>query len=1137
MIIFDTKGQENFNNQALKNPATSETDKLGTLKENVSLSWDVAKYQELGISESLNFRTKIEDQFKTLYKLTGDEQYNTRFLSKQIVGAKKGFGTKTGPLGGSDTDFDANRNFLETQSDLIINLRKENPDAGLLTMDEMQESRNKELEQDRIDLVALQDRSQTLDVSVGNVASMGAYFMDPELLATIPFSGGSSVGGRVAQNAWRSFKIESGLAAVSETAIAPKVYDFKHQIGQEEYDLKDAAIRIVSATLGAGIIRSAGSVTIDLSKIGLAKTKLLKAGKADEAAVLDDYVKMMQDAPLVKDVTGDAHIIAQAKVAQALERGEIITQKELDDILGDISTEKIDPNEIQVDAKTFQYKDKTDAQGVSEALKGVKKWEAIKADSILVWEKADGTRFVADGHQRLGLAKRLIGEGTDPKKIGLNAFVLREADGFSAAFAREYAALRNIASGTGTAMDAAKVLKASGRGLGNLPPESALARDALGLSQLDDEAFRMIIDDVISHKYGAIVGDLIKDGAEQAATIRALRQLKPANETQARLMVQDMRAAGFQKTETQDLFGGFEVTESLFKERAKAIDSTMKKLKKDKAVFKTLADQESKITGAGNILDREANISRLTDDEKTLATLTALANSKGPISDAINKAAKRIKDGESVAKATEDLIPEVKKAVESGDLDMTPKEPVGKTVQQQIDELPEGVEPLAVVPPDAPGVSIGTFTKTIDGVTKTYTKVDIDRSKIDIDCDNFCYPDLKPSKNVPKDLLKNTRNKYKLKNGKGGPDNETVVYKPARAKKHQEYINKELANGSVAADGEKPIVWLMGGGGASGKGSVLEKLREDGVISEKGFVHIDPDEVKFNIDEYKTLSEEYKDYRAAAVVHEESSDIAKSLQTQATDQKLNMIIDKTLGKEQKALKLIDELKVAGYDVRLIGVTIDPSEALVRALTRYYSSGRLVPPKMIIKAHKGFNAAFPEYAKSVDRSMLFDNTTVSKEIASSSDGKLDVISKEEYNNVQSRGNLDEATTTHKQLRESQNLQGQLDGQSSPVARRDTRGVAEDSRLADGERDGQAQPEVTPTKDLGFEDPTLNDLFNDKIKQADDLLAERGDFDVVSGIKDSGRGEVELEYKTVRESFEEIDAEQKTVDDLFKCVGGS
>ena len=66
MMVFDRKGQENFNNHALRNPASSANDKLGTLGENVDLNWDVAKYQHLGISESLNFSTRL---FYSLYRL------------------------------------------------------------------------------------------------------------------------------------------------------------------------------------------------------------------------------------------------------------------------------------------------------------------------------------------------------------------------------------------------------------------------------------------------------------------------------------------------------------------------------------------------------------------------------------------------------------------------------------------------------------------------------------------------------------------------------------------------------------------------------------------------------------------------------------------------------------------------------------------------------------------------------------------------------------------------------------------------------------------------------------------------------------------------------------------------------------
>jgi len=449
MMMFDRKGQENFNNSALRNPASSETDRLGTAGENINLSWDVAKYQHLGISESLNYRDKIKDQFKLMYNLTGNEQYNTRFLSHQVVGAKRKTGSKVGPFGGSDTDFDANRNFFEAQHDTIVQLQEQYPDAGLQTWSQMSEKRNAELKQMNIDLQKLQDRSQTSAVAAGNVASMGAYFMDPELLATLPFSGGASVGNRIAANAWRSFKIESGLAAISETAIAPKVYEFQHQIGNEEYGLKDAAIRIMSATLAAGVIRAGGSVTIDLSKIGIAKAKLIKQGKTDEAHVLDYYAKLQEDAKTVESFIHDAEIAANpkeyARPVKAIEAAIAALKKSIKDAKAVLSKRDLDTDsailkgqkkelaekELQLEVLTkeqHQYLLSRNNKGSTKADQFFSAHIAAQSKVAQAFEKGETVPqkdlddlLSVDESQILALAKRMIGD--DSQGVGLDEFI------------------------------------------------------------------------------------------------------------------------------------------------------------------------------------------------------------------------------------------------------------------------------------------------------------------------------------------------------------------------------------------------------------------------------------------------------------------------------------------------------------------------------------------------------------------------------------------------------------------------------------------------------------------------------------------------------------------------------------------
>ncbi|HXJ76037.1 MAG TPA: zeta toxin family protein, partial [Candidatus Dormibacteraeota bacterium] len=115
-----------------------------------------------------------------------------------------------------------------------------------------------------------------------------------------------------------------------------------------------------------------------------------------------------------------------------------------------------DPLALGVDATRFQFKSGGDEYGVTGALRGVQKWDPAKAQAIMVWEQNDGKLFVADGHQRAGLAKRLTAEGK-AQGIELPGILYREVDGISAEDMRALAAVTNIANGSGSAFDGAKV--------------------------------------------------------------------------------------------------------------------------------------------------------------------------------------------------------------------------------------------------------------------------------------------------------------------------------------------------------------------------------------------------------------------------------------------------------------------------------------------------------------------------------------------------------------------------------------------------------------------------------------------------------------------------------------------------------
>ena len=68
-------------------------------------------------------------------------------------------------------------------------------------------------------------------------------------------------------------------------------------------------------------------------------------------------------------------------------------------------------------------------------MQGVREWDQVKAGTVVFWEDVDGKIFIADGHQRAGLARRIMDQ--DPKQnIDLIGYKLREVDDISAEKAR-----------------------------------------------------------------------------------------------------------------------------------------------------------------------------------------------------------------------------------------------------------------------------------------------------------------------------------------------------------------------------------------------------------------------------------------------------------------------------------------------------------------------------------------------------------------------------------------------------------------------------------------------------------------------------------------------------------------------------
>ncbi len=385
--------------------------------------------------------------------------------------------------------------------------------------------------------------------------------------------------------------------------------------------------------------------------------------------VLDTIATLGEENPLPHTPAGDAeHLKRMVAVEDAVNTGQPLPQFP-EDVkppvvdqtgLANHGYQLHDPATLKTDAQIFQYKDNANQAGVTDRLRGVENWDQSKAGVGVVWQNNAGEKFVADGHQRHDLAMRAKAKGQDPKILALT---LKEADGVSATDARVIAATKNIAEGTGTPLDAAKIIRARPDMALDLPPTSALVKQARGLAALNDDAFKMVVNGVVPENYAALVGRMTKDRPDvQSSIMGILAKHDPSSELQAESMIRDALDAPQVQATMSDLFGSSEQTQVLFKERAQVLSGAAATIKKDKSTFAHLVGNKARIENVGNKLNHDANAGRLADDELILQNLQRLARRKGPIGDALAQAAKDIAEGKSKSGAIERFLGDVRAA-------------------------------------------------------------------------------------------------------------------------------------------------------------------------------------------------------------------------------------------------------------------------------------------------------------------------------------------------------------------------------------------------------------------------------------------------------------------------------------------
>jgi len=546
----------------------------------------------------------------------------------------------------------------------------------------------------RAELEELYETNPGMAGAIGRfIGSMGATGADPIAQATMPFGGWSkSLWKRMAQNAL----INGGTGAISEVAVK----DWYDELGLE-YTFKDFVYNVgANAAFGAALPLAGRGFRLSVEQSQRGWRALTANGTKNvtpEDQLVIDAMTNQADLeaanPFVTPDPNEAISVhnqrleaASAATANAepviipQDAGLPIRADAIDNLDGVIF--KYDPDEIEIDAKTFQFKSDSDELGVTSRLRDEVVWDDSASGTVHVYEYADGRVVIADGHQRLGLAKRI--KAQDPsQKITIYARKFRQVDGITPQQAMVEAALKNIVEtefySPGRAIDAAKVLRFDPSKESRLP-RTQIAVQARGMMRLSDDAFMSVVNEVIPPNYASIVGRLIDDAGLQEAAIKVLSKTKPATAFEAEAIIRQVRESDTDQIKQIDLFGESFFTETLYIERAKILNNSYKELRRDKAAFETLVKNSERLEAEGNVLVKNANQKKVTTDAQTITLLQALANRKGPLSDALNEAARTAKDTGSDVEATAGFIDAIRKAIDGGDFERISNGDIGRSI-------------------------------------------------------------------------------------------------------------------------------------------------------------------------------------------------------------------------------------------------------------------------------------------------------------------------------------------------------------------------------------------------------------------------------------------------------------------------
>ena len=797
----------------------------------------------------------------------------------------------------------------------------------------------------------------------------------------------------------------------AEVIQQPAVKDWYESLGIE-YTFGDFRNAVLAAgVIGAGfpvvIKGTAGTIKLTAEQMKKGSEIIFgSGGKQSDVArgaeiALNDTITEVAENPLqgtkaelehktrtleAVDASADnrAPAISDAPAAQ-VKTPETIYQS--DNLDGQVF--RFSPDEINVDAKLFQFKEDGDEFGVTDRFKGVTQWDPEKSGQIVVYEYADGRQFIADGHQRLGLAKKI--KAADPSQdVRLYGSKLREVDGVTEDAAVVKAAMKNIAEGTGTKTDAAKVFRLAPEQFDDpsFPKTGAFIQQARALANLTGDSFGLVKNGIVSEEFGALVGRLVPDNSDmQLAAMNVLAKVEPSNAFQAESIIRQVMETGVTRETQQTLFGEEVLAESLFLERAKVLDAAQNQLRKDKAAFSNITKNASKLEGEGNQLAADANQKRLLEDGTAIALLQSQANKKGALSDALTDAARLAKDTGKYGQATTSFVEAVRRSIDSGDFEGPGAGDVGRAFNDQAEEFSprNDVEQSHLEDFDNPN-SDAVASQTDAMVADMRAEYNLDMfdqgaksapGDRQMDLEQLIAEDVQAQSRAVDEPIRDLQKLVEA----NAPEQEILTH-PAINRaiadmeaiprtndkpdfntdnwfENRQYVFKDNTTGNFddamrsLVDGARRLGWedaklkfpdgaikqqrravIVLGPPAAGKSTIANPIAR-----KMGAAIVDADEAK-------KILPEYQGGIGANAIHEESSLMSDLVLKTLMSQGDNIVLPKVGGKVGSIERNIAMLKKAGYEVDLVDMKVGAGPAMKRMISRFIATGRLINPDYV-----------------------------------------------------------------------------------------------------------------------------------------------------------------------------------------------